>query len=424
MPFNPTDFRTLDVREISPFGGVLSDAIAKRLAMANAETKEAELPYAGPSKLAHALSAATYAQFMPAQFGLKAAANPAIRSSMSEGGRQASSDLASNVVTGNNNPLVQNLMETYRKQQEKANQPSFWENLLNTITGNKPAPQQQIMQTGTPNIPTAIPNASPSGTVTTSNQTSPQQGGAQKGVYDKYGNLLPTIKKEQEYHEEIEKGKEVGKEKGKQQSEYGEQIVAPIAQLKSLKDITNILKDPIFTKVADTPFFNSTAQYIYGQAGYEKEKKALGQLDAATNAFVSDTFSLFKGKGVTDKDLEWIQNYKTSDKDTIDMKKGKLISLITTANSKLQQTELAHRYMKENHMDKADAELKASKQIDMDKIRKDAYDMVYPSPQKIIQDQLTTENIIHTAKKRKMTVPQVFEELEKRGIKIPDRIPA
>lgn len=65
MPLHLTDFRPLDVRETNPFGGVLSDAIAKRLAQAHAEKAEVESRYAERKTIADILHQEQENQFYP-----------------------------------------------------------------------------------------------------------------------------------------------------------------------------------------------------------------------------------------------------------------------------------------------------------------------------------------------------------------------
>ncbi|HLX54911.1 MAG TPA: hypothetical protein VKR58_13280, partial [Aquella sp.] len=65
MAINFSDFRPLDVRETSPLGGVLSDAISKRLAMAQAESAEAKAKYAPRSELANVLKTELENQWNP-----------------------------------------------------------------------------------------------------------------------------------------------------------------------------------------------------------------------------------------------------------------------------------------------------------------------------------------------------------------------
>ncbi len=74
MPINPMTF---EIQQSPIFGKGLAEAIEGRLKQYEAATKAAELPYAGPSKLAETLSRTAYAAQVQPQYLSKLAANPA-----------------------------------------------------------------------------------------------------------------------------------------------------------------------------------------------------------------------------------------------------------------------------------------------------------------------------------------------------------
>lgn len=165
--FDSRAFPLLTEQQSSPFGGVLSDAIAKRLAMANAQKAEGEAPYAGLSSLAGAMSKGAYAANSPIQSLVKTMMNEPAWYNMSESQQRN----AINAVINNAqnqagiSPIFNNLInkELARLQNNQGNQGnqggSFLERIGQAMTGN----------TATPNVASSAPNFQTGGLGATNN---------------------------------------------------------------------------------------------------------------------------------------------------------------------------------------------------------------------------------------------------------------
>lgn len=146
MPLNLTDFRPLDVRESSPFGGVLADSIAKRLAMANAKKAEAELPYVAISKLADATSKSAYAMGMPIQSLVKTMINSPQWANMTEAQRQGAISTVYDAAAkqGGLSPVFQTLLNReLGKLQGQQSMPSLLSSINGALGGGQPDISQQ-----------------------------------------------------------------------------------------------------------------------------------------------------------------------------------------------------------------------------------------------------------------------------------------
>src|SRR5277367_6264111 len=109
--------RTL--QESSPFGGVLSDAIAKRLAEAKAQSAEAEAPYAGIAKAMEAYARGAYASAVMPQQANKAANNEKIWAILTPEQQTALGRAAAPMVSDQTNPvtpLMNKVVDIYHQQ--------------------------------------------------------------------------------------------------------------------------------------------------------------------------------------------------------------------------------------------------------------------------------------------------------------------
>jgi len=164
--FDQSAFPMLTPQQTSPLGGVLSDAIAKRLAMAQTEKAEREVPFAGLSSLVKVLTGLTYSFYMPSQYQAKLAGNPAIWANMTPTQHEQSVALAS--APGINGqaspgasaltPVIKQAMDIYNKQNKSS--PGLIEGLKNWISGNQQQPQTPLGMPGAAQTPVANQPAS------------------------------------------------------------------------------------------------------------------------------------------------------------------------------------------------------------------------------------------------------------------------
>lgn len=157
--FNSGAFPLLTEQQTSPFGGVLSDSIAKRLAMAKAQSAEAEVPYAGLSALAGAMSKGAYAANSPIQSLVKTMMNDPSWYNMTESQQKN----ALNAVINNAqnqagiSPIFNTLInkELEKLQGGQNNQGgSFLSRIAQAISGNS-APGAQ---SSAPSVTSGAPN--------------------------------------------------------------------------------------------------------------------------------------------------------------------------------------------------------------------------------------------------------------------------
>lgn len=105
MPIGVMPFRALSTQESSPFGGVLADAIAKRLATAKAEAAENEAPWAGLAKQAHIRSQNAYSSAVIPQFQAGLLKNDKILANIKDPQQRAAALLALGQNSPNDNDL-------------------------------------------------------------------------------------------------------------------------------------------------------------------------------------------------------------------------------------------------------------------------------------------------------------------------------
>jgi len=166
ITIDPSWFPKSTLQEGSPVGGVLSDAIAKRLAMANAKKAEAEVPYAGLSSFANALSHMAYAGAVTPQYAAKLAGNKQIWSNMTPEQQAAAVQLASAPGTGGSTagigggsmaPFIQHAMDIYNRQNQPQSQGGILSLIKNFLSGN----QQNAGQSLSPQIQQPVVQQNP-----------------------------------------------------------------------------------------------------------------------------------------------------------------------------------------------------------------------------------------------------------------------
>lgn len=172
MPIGVMDFPLLTPQQTSPLGGVLSDAIAKRLHMAETEKAEKEVPYAGLSSLAKILSQTQYAANVNPQWAAKLAGHRQIWANMSPEEKEHAVALANSPTAngglGNSQfaPVIQHAMDIYNKQNQPS--PGLFDSIKNILSGNEHPEEAPIAFPGisqqnnaNPPIRKGLPTVSP-----------------------------------------------------------------------------------------------------------------------------------------------------------------------------------------------------------------------------------------------------------------------
>lgn len=365
--FDPNEFPVRTPEQASPFGGVLGNAIAKRLARAKAEEAENQAPYAGLSKLAQIRSQSAYANAVMPQFQAKLLANPDILPNVKDPQQRANMLLNLGIgVGGGNDPIGQLLNKELEKIQANGRQNNLGplgKALMGLVHGNE-----------TPDNTSSVDMASAPQSMPISNQNIALMQN-DENPYGRTDENMQFGENVASYKKQKAKGEELGKEEGKQQAEYGDAAQAVIEQDKSLQNLEGIFKNPELKKIADVPFINQKAIKWYKNSGTPEQKRALGEMDASMSSYIASSLKMFGGR-VTNNDLIFLQSMKPNDNDTMDVRRGKLAALETFNDAKKQQIKLANALMKQG-VSKADAEIAASDQIDMNAIRQNAYNRVF-----------------------------------------------
>jgi hypothetical protein len=443
MPINPMQF---EIQE-SPFGKGLAQAIANRLAQAQAQTAENEAPYAGLAKQAQAASQFAYSHFMQPQYASKLAGNQQFMEKLTPDQQQAYLNFVNQQTPGAggiqapgngqqwNNPAL----DPSRVQQGGGGVlgglGQLGSDIFHKVFGGGMPPQTQPQQpsqlrTGLQNY-LAPPSQQQQAPVSNAVREEAGMPGSSvtKDVPAVQAAPLPdptagmTPIERQAYNEGTlkksgAKSTAEGTTEGQQTGEYGKEYSGLIGQGRVLDSLAKGYQDPIFKDKLNTPFVNAKAIKFYKNTESPEFQEKLAKLETTQNTLISASIKDF-GSRMTDKDLGFLRTLKANDDDLLAARVGKVEGLKIFNEAKSQQIKLAHQYMKQG-MDQFDAEDKARQEVNMDKIEEDVAKQVNPSSRKISRENITAENLQHTAKQMGISVPEVIKRLQKKGIEIPE----
>lgn len=401
MAIGVMDFPLLTPQQTNPASGTLADMVAKRLAIAKMQGEEKKAPYAGLAEMAKIRSQNAYSNAVMPQFQAKLLENKNILPNIKDPQQRANALLALGVnMQGNNNltnSVDSQLASIYSGQQ---NSGSLLDNLtqhIGSMFGNAPPPQSQMgqqisqVQQGMPQgMPQGIPQPQQQPQMQPPQQMPPQmpqqapvQGGdGSAGGYGRTPENVQFGQNIQDFNRQTERGTSLGKKEGEQLAEYGESAANVIDQEKSAKYLSHIFQDPTLQQISDVPFASQKSIGFYKQSGTPEQKRKLGEMEAAMNSYVTASAKVF-GSRATDTDVRFIKDdLKPSERDTMDVRRGKMVALETMVGGKKAQILLANGLMKQGYS-KADAENIANNQIDMNAIRDKAYNQAFPPNVKI-----------------------------------------
>jgi len=359
------------------FGGVLSNAIAKRLARAKMQEAEKEAPYAGLAKLASILSQSAYANAVTPQFQAKLLGIPGAIANLKTP-QSTLNNLEKYGQTGSTGNVMQDYINRELLKIAQGNQPTepgflgtIGKGIKNIFMGGN---QEQPMASAEAPIVTGYNEGTPNQPQTQRfapvNATQPNPSGRSP-------ESLAYSTNQASANRTVSKGTEQGKKEGEQQAAYGEQAESITGQQKSLKTLNRVFQDPEIEKISDVPFASQKSIQWYKQTGTPSQKYKLGLMDSAMNTYITSSLKMF-GSRATDTDLNFIKNdLKPSSDDTMDVRKGKWIALQEYTEAKAQQIKLADKFMSQG-MSKTEAEFKAADMVDTDAIRDNAYKAIYP----------------------------------------------
>lgn len=381
---NPAFFPMPTLRQGSPFGGALSDAIAKRLAMAKAESSEAEVPYTGISKLADVLSKSAYASAVIPQFQAKLLEHPEIAANLKNPIQKAQAlsdygDMGGN-LSGGISGFIQNQLQKINDKQNKPSMlGSLGQSLSNVLMKNSnPDSTSRNMngytvsspeQTENDGIMTVSPNA----------QLSQNYSGQRTPENINYGANIASLKSQVAGGEA--RGKTAGSDQQKQVDEYGETYEGLLNQQNSINNLKQELQEPVIERISNVPFANQKSLQWYKNTGTKEEKEAVGRLESSLNQFIASSIKSFGAK-FTNNDLRFLQMMKPNETELVDVMKGKILALDLFNQMQSQKVKLAHDYMVKGY-DKLTAEDMANKKINMNAIEEKIQKELYPAPVKI-----------------------------------------
>ena len=383
-------FPMLTPQQTSPFGGVLADAIAKRLALAQAQKEEKIVPYAGLAQEADIRSKNAYASAVAPQFTAKLMEHPEILANI-KNPQQLLEKLIAFSQTGNNagGRNVEQELAAIRGRQGQPRLGKIGQSVMDMFSGNNEVPESYTAPVQS-NMPVSQPaqydqNPATNGYSVSTPQQTESEGMQTVTAGSSTGRSPENIAfggRAGEYKRQVKKGEVAGEQEGKQQSQYGEAAEGALSQKRAIDHLREVFQNPILEKITDVPFANQKALKWYKNTGTKEEKKAIGDMETAMNTFISSSLKLF-GSRATNTDLAFLQTMKPNDSDTMDVRKGKLIGLETFNDAKLKQIEIADKMMSQG-MSKAQAEFVADKAIDMKVIAERADKDIYPSPVKVM----------------------------------------
>jgi hypothetical protein len=375
--FNQAAFPARTPQQASPLGGVLSDAIAKRLAMAKTQAEEEKAPYAGISSLADTLSKTAYAGAVTPQFQSKLLENVMTAANIPETERQrvlaqilqyggasgGAAGTSSNPAIGRLQSLVSQKLQQATANPQTSPLGNIASSIMRLFGGNQNAPSgaqgRQPPEINQPALdlynadrgqptPAATPGTAPA--APQSNPAAPTQGGSWFG---KVGKAKGTMAQ----------GEKEGVARADASAQYGKDAKFVLAQQRASKQIISLLHDPDIKGMIQIPFFNKVVKSAYEQAGSKETQEKIGRLDTAINNYIAASPQR------TDADKDFLISQKPNAKDPLPVKLGKLAQLEIYNEAYFEQLKLANKYVRAGD-DQTTAEIKAAQDVDIDKIEK------------------------------------------------------
>ena len=393
----------------SPFGGLLSNAIAKRLAMAKMESAENEAPYAGLAKLSDIRSKNAYANIVGGQALAKVMEHPELLASIKD--PQKKLDFLTYLFTtqgnSNNDPINAHinraLLKISQGNQSGGILGTIGKGIYNLFQGNTPSnniyaqpsqqPVSQAQGNGGNQDYGANNQAAPQEVSNVANGLNLDGSPRTQGVPETKVSPPPTQStprprteeniqfgenaasyKRQTAQEEAG-GKERGQQIEKQIAEAETKYKALSKQSKEVDYLTNLVSDKKYNRLIDTPFINSKAQTFYRNTATQAEKEYLGKVQAATDNYVTSSIGLFPQR-FTDTDMKFVQSMKSDKNDTIGVRLGKLRALKFFIELDKQREEKIYDYMRKDKLDMIDAVRRVDKELNTNAIEKSISDNV------------------------------------------------
>lgn len=188
-----------------------------------------------------------------------------------------------------------------------------------------------------------------------------------------------------------------------QQYQQAVQAEAPIDNL------IKITQDPIFMNMRNKiPFFQDKQLKFLSKTGTPQEQKIIGDFTTSATNAVANTINGFRGR-ILDKEISMANQMKISPDDTWNTMIGKLASIETFNQLVKQRSRLASQFVEKDQLNRGAAIEKADKMIDADKIRNSVEERLNT------KQNITDEDIEHTAKKHNISTDEVRKRLKQEG---------
>lgn len=206
--------------------------------------------------------------------------------------------------------------------------------------------------------------------------------------------------------------KELSKSDAKQIAEFEQTASAGIRGKPTLDELAKITSSPVFETMRRSDLFPGSELDYFMRKGTPEQREIAGNYMTYTNQLIKDSARDFAGQfRVGEQDL--LERMKLSPKDTLDVARGKLSSLMLMRKLMTDRASLAAKLSRTGKYSPLQALEIADKQLNVEKAKDEIRTQVGLKPE--IPDGMkkkgyTVKDIEATAKKHNMTPKQVIEQ--------------
>lgn len=401
---DPRRFPMPTLEQGSPFGGVLSNMIAKRLAMAKAQEAEAEVPYAGISKLADVLSKSAYASAVTPQFQAKLLENPNILPNITDPKKRLDTILNYTNNANLNAGLYPTINNELMKISNQQNQPGLLgqlgqgiKNLFTSNQGLQPVLTNNVQSTAQPMVQQPSPTVPAQTTEPTSQGAAPAT--SQTNAISSEANDFQQ--RTMRYQQLTEQAKSAGRTFGANQenaiNDLNSQYWDSSNYLSSIHEMNKTITNPIFQNIVDVPFASQHSIGWYKNMGSKAQQELIGNFLGEQSQLIRNFVTQFKGQS-SKKEIDLAESSKVNEKDMPSVMVGKQQSLTYLTTLANQRLALTAEIMAKEGLRQTDALKKADTLLNGDAIRKQVSNELHPSKKESSQYYAKTPDEWHNGK--------------------------